>query len=46
MRIGDYDPARGHDGLPYTRAKTVLVQRLVDAARAERGLPSVDVWED
>ena len=34
------------DGDAYTRGKTALVQRLVDAARAERGLPSVDVWED
>lgn len=29
----------------YTRAKTDLIQELVDAARAERGLPSVPVWE-
>ena len=29
----------------YTRAKTDLIQELVDAARAARGLPSVPVWE-
>jgi GrpB-like predicted nucleotidyltransferase (UPF0157 family) len=38
--------AAGHEGLAYTRGKTVLIQRMVDAARAERGLPSEDVWED
>lgn len=37
--------AAGLDGLDYTRAKTALVQEIVDAARAERGLPSEDVWE-
>ena len=36
----------GHDGDAYTRAKTALVQRLVDAARRERGLPLVSVWEE
>ncbi|HEY1574550.1 MAG TPA: GrpB family protein [Pseudonocardiaceae bacterium] len=36
----------GADGLEYTRAKTALVQELVDAARAERGLPSEPVWEE
>ncbi|HEX4723141.1 MAG TPA: GrpB family protein [Pseudonocardiaceae bacterium] len=36
----------GHDGLEYTRAKTSLVQELVDAARAARGLASVEVWEE
>jgi GrpB-like predicted nucleotidyltransferase (UPF0157 family) len=30
----------------YTRAKTDLVQELVDAARASRGLPLVTVWEE
>jgi GrpB-like predicted nucleotidyltransferase (UPF0157 family) len=30
----------------YTRGKTALIQELTDAARAERGLPSVPVWEE
>ena len=34
------------DGDEYTRGKTDLVQELTDAARAERGLPSVPVWEE
>ncbi|GAA2328888.1 GrpB family protein [Dactylosporangium salmoneum] len=34
------------DGLEYTRGKTGLIQRMVDEARAARGLPLVDVWED
>jgi GrpB-like predicted nucleotidyltransferase (UPF0157 family) len=34
------------DGDSYTRAKTELVQELVDAARTERGLPLVTVWEE
>ena len=34
------------DSDEYTRAKTDLVQELTDAARAERGLPSVPVWEE
>ncbi|MDG6106476.1 GrpB family protein [Dactylosporangium aurantiacum] len=38
--------AAGHDGAAYTRAKTDLIQRMVDAARTRRGLPLVDVWED
>ncbi|WP_327001295.1 GrpB family protein [Dactylosporangium sp. NBC_01737] len=38
--------AAGHDGDTYTRAKTALIQRMVDAARAGKGLPRVDVWED
>ncbi|MEV4514449.1 GrpB family protein [Dactylosporangium sp. NPDC049525] len=38
--------AAGHDGDTYTRAKTELIQRMVDAARADLGLPWVDVWED
>jgi len=33
-------------GEDYTRAKTEFVQGVVDAARAERGLPSEPVWED
>ncbi|WP_116947595.1 GrpB family protein [Jiangella endophytica] len=37
--------ARTEDSDEYTRAKTDLVQELVDAARAGRGLPSVTVWE-
>lgn len=37
--------AAGLAGLDYTRAKTEFVQEIVDAARAARGLPSVDVWE-
>jgi GrpB-like predicted nucleotidyltransferase (UPF0157 family) len=36
----------GLDGDTYTRRKTDLIQRLVDAARTARGLPLVDVWED
>jgi GrpB-like predicted nucleotidyltransferase (UPF0157 family) len=34
------------DGDAYTRAKTSLIQELVDRARAERGLPAVPVWEE
>lgn len=37
---------RGLSGDAYTRAKTPIVQEIVDAARAELGLPSVPVWED
>jgi GrpB-like predicted nucleotidyltransferase (UPF0157 family) len=33
-------------GVAYTRGKTRLIQELTDAARAERGLPSVPVWEE
>ena len=33
-------------GDAYTRAKTKFVQELVDAARAELGLPSELVWEE
>jgi GrpB-like predicted nucleotidyltransferase (UPF0157 family) len=29
----------------YARAKTALIQGMTDRARAERGLPSVPVWE-
>ncbi|BCJ51752.1 hypothetical protein Asp14428_32270 [Actinoplanes sp. NBRC 14428] len=32
-------------GDAYTQGKTDLIQELTDAARAERGLPSVPVWE-
>ena len=28
------------------RAKTELIQELTDRARADRGLPSVPVWEE
>ncbi|MEV4532467.1 GrpB family protein [Asanoa sp. NPDC049518] len=30
----------------YTRAKTALIQRMVDTARTARGLPLVSVWEE
>lgn len=30
----------------YTRAKTELIQEMVDAARVQRGLPLVPVWEE
>ena len=33
-------------GDAYTRGKTALIQELTDAARAERGLPSVPVREE
>jgi GrpB-like predicted nucleotidyltransferase (UPF0157 family) len=33
-------------GEDYTRAKTDLIQELVDAARAELGLASEPVWEE
>ncbi len=33
------------DSLPYTRAKTDLIQELTDRARAGLGLPPVPVWE-
>jgi GrpB-like predicted nucleotidyltransferase (UPF0157 family) len=33
-------------GPEYTRGKTELIQELTDASRAERGLPSVPVWEE
>jgi GrpB-like predicted nucleotidyltransferase (UPF0157 family) len=36
---------RDLDGDAYTRAKTALIQELVDRARSERGLPTVSVWE-
>ncbi|MEU4425960.1 GrpB family protein [Actinoplanes sp. NPDC024001] len=38
--------AAGDDADAYTRGKTALIQRMVDAARAAKGLPSVDVWEE
>ncbi len=34
------------DPLAYTRAKTALIQELVDHARVERGPPPVRVWAD
>ncbi len=34
------------DPLAYTRAKTALIQELVDRARSDRGLPAVNVWTD
>ena len=34
------------DSLAYTKAKTAFIQGIVDHARAERGLPAVNVWED
>jgi GrpB-like predicted nucleotidyltransferase (UPF0157 family) len=34
------------DGDSYTRAKTALIQEIVDRARTERGLPLVEVWEE
>ena len=34
------------DGDAYTEAKTELIQELTDRARADRGLPSVPVWEE
>lgn len=37
--------AQGLVGEDYTRAKTALIQDLVDAARDARGLPRVAVWE-
>jgi len=32
------------DSLAYTRAKTDFIQDLIDKARAELGLPSINVW--
>jgi len=34
------------DSPAYTRAKTGTIQRIVDAARAEKGLPQVTIWEE
>jgi GrpB-like predicted nucleotidyltransferase (UPF0157 family) len=34
------------DSLAYTGAKIAFIQDLVDKARAELGLPSIDVWAD
>jgi GrpB-like predicted nucleotidyltransferase (UPF0157 family) len=34
------------DSDSYTRAKTPFIQRVVDLARDEAGLPRVDVWEE
>ena len=36
----------GVDSDSYTRAKTPLIQQMMDAARLKRGLPSVPVWEE
>lgn len=36
----------GLDREAYTRGKTALIQELMDAARAERGLPPEPVWEE
>jgi len=36
--------AADHDGDSYTRAKTALIQELVDRARTDAGLELVDVW--
>jgi GrpB-like predicted nucleotidyltransferase (UPF0157 family) len=38
--------AEHSDGTGYTRAKTELIQELTDRAWADRGLPSVSVWEE
>lgn len=38
--------ARETDGLAYTKAKTDLIQRVVDSERTARGLPLVPVWEE
>ena len=53
IEVAEYDetwPARAaehrDDGDAYTRAKTELIQELTDRARADRGLPSVPVWEE
>lgn len=37
--------ARLGTGDDYTKAKTALIQEMVDAARTERGLPLTPVWE-
>ena len=34
------------DGDSYTRAKTALIQEIMNEARADRGLPWVSVWEE
>ena len=38
--------AQETDGLAYTKAKTELIQRVVDSERTARGLPLVTVWEE
>ncbi len=30
----------------YTARKTAFVQKVIDVARRQRGLPRTDVWED
>ncbi|MGW7557469.1 GrpB family protein [Streptomyces rimosus] len=37
--------ATGASSDTYTEAKTELIQKLTDRARAERGLPAAPVWE-
>ena len=34
------------DSVAYTEAKTDFIQNLMDKARAELGLPPIDVWEE
>jgi len=34
------------NSLAYTRAKTAFIQDLINKARTELGLPSIDVWAD
>ncbi|MDG4823859.1 GrpB family protein [Asanoa sp. WMMD1127] len=38
--------ASADEGDAYTKAKTALIQRMVDSARTARGLPLVNVWEE
>ncbi|GAA1031186.1 hypothetical protein GCM10009557_25700 [Virgisporangium ochraceum] len=38
--------ARGITGDAYTRAKTALIQEMMDVARTRRGLEPVPVWEE
>ncbi|RMI46264.1 GrpB family protein [Streptomyces triticirhizae] len=38
--------AETDDGFLYTKAKTEIIQRGVDAERTRRGLPLVTVWEE
>jgi GrpB-like predicted nucleotidyltransferase (UPF0157 family) len=34
------------DTLTYTRAKTDFIQKVIDQACAERGLPRISIWEE
>ena len=34
------------DSVEYTKAKTEFIQEIIDKARAEHGLPPIDVWEE